>query len=436
MKIDVLSETLVTTIDFFKIFFCLKYLMTFHLKWKIQRLVPSVLGYFIFLFFIHSNPNVSFYSPLTHVPFILFLLTLQGMAFSFRNIVLLSMLYLLICSIDVFLGNLLDFIPLPAFHNSYSSLITAFVSLPVVWLLCRLAASRNFRIEEPDYTMFILTQLGFTLLNGTLIGTTGNILDTSPSPFYANALNFTTSALSMIIGFTGFLLFFLLQSNRRYQQIQRLQQELMDARETYVSQVLTQDQILRRFRHDIRGHLISLRNYLAQGQIQEAGTYMDRIDETLTASESVRYHTKHPVADAILNERAPQLEAQKISLAVTGKLPEKLPISDFDFCQLMYNLLNNAQEACLQLPPDRKRWISLVFDQRDGGLSICVSNPCGQVDRQLRTTKKDKKNHGLGIGNIRQCVDRCHGLLEIDDGSRLPQDQRIFCIDILLPNRI
>ena len=42
----------------------------------------------------------------------------------------------------------------------------------------------------------------------------------------------------------------------------------------------------------------------------------------------------------------------------------------------------------------------------------------------------------LGIGNIRQCVDRCHGLLEIDDGSRLPQDQRIFCIDILLPNRI
>lgn len=50
MKIDVLSETLVTTIDFFKIFFCLKYLMTFHLKWKIQRLVPSVLGYFIFLF--------------------------------------------------------------------------------------------------------------------------------------------------------------------------------------------------------------------------------------------------------------------------------------------------------------------------------------------------------------------------------------------------
>ena len=305
-----------------------------------------------------------------------------------------------------------------------------------VWLLCQLAQSRKFRIEEADHTSFILTQFIFTVLNFTLTGTTENILDASPSPFYANALNFTASALSMIIGFTGFLLFFLLQSNRRYQQIQRLQQELMDARETYVSQVLTQDQILRRFRHDIRGHLISLRNYLAQGQIQEAGTYMDRIDETLTASESVRYHTKHPVADAILNERAPQLEAQKISLAVTGKLPEKLPISDFDFCQLMYNLLNNAQEACLQLPPDRKRWISLEFDQRDGGLSIRVSNPCGQVDRQLRTTKKDKKNHGLGIGNIRQCVDRCHGLLEIDDGSRLPQDQRIFRIDILLPNRI
>lgn len=114
--------------------------------------------------------------------------------------------------------------------------------------------------------------------------------------------------------------------------------------------MLTQDQILRGFRHDVRGHLISLRNYLAQGQIQEAETYMDRIDETLTASESVRYHTRHPVADALLNDKASQLDKQKISLTVTGLLPEKLPISDFAFCQLMYNLLNNAQEACLRLP--------------------------------------------------------------------------------------
>lgn len=435
MKIEILSDTFVTSVDFLKVFFCLKYLMSFQLQMKIKPVALSVSGYFFIMMIFHHVPGLGFFSPATYFPFIFLLLILQGMAFSFKNILLSGLIYLLVCQIDNFIDSLLELI-FPGISYQYIRLLTALISFVTVWLLCQLAQSRKFRIEEADHTSFILTQFIFTVLNFTLTGTTENILDASPSPFYANALNFTASALSMIIGFTGFLLFFLLQSNRRYQQIQRLQQELMDARETYVSQVLTQDQILRRFRHDIRGHLISLRNYLAQGQIQEAGTYMDRIDETLTASESVRYHTKHPVADAILNERAPQLEAQKISLAVTGKLPEKLPISDFDFCQLMYNLLNNAQEACLQLPPDRKRWISLEFDQRDGGLSIRVSNPCGQVDRQLRTTKKDKKNHGLGIGNIRQCVDRCHGLLEIDDGSRLPQDQRIFRIDILLPNRI
>lgn len=435
MKIEILSDTIVTSVDFFKVFFCLKYLMSFQLQMKIRPVALSVSGYFFVMMIFHHIPGLGFYSPVTYFPFILLLLVLQGMVFSFKNTLLSCLIYLLVCQIDNFIDSLLELI-FPGISYQYIRLLTALISFMAVWLLCQLAQSRKFHIEEADHIPFILTQFIFTVLNLALTGTTGNILDTSPSPFYANALNFTTSALSMIIGFTGFLLFFLLQSNRRYQQIQRLQQELMDARETYVSQVLSQDQILRRFRHDIRGHLISLRNYLAQGQIQEAGTYMDRIDETLTASESVRYHTKHPVADAILNERSPQLEAQKISLAVTGKLPEKLPISDFDFCQLMYNLLNNAQEACLRLPPDRKRWISLVFDQRDGGLSICVSNPCGQVDRQLRTTKKDKKNHGLGIGNIRQCVDRCHGLLEIDDGSRLPQDQRIFRIDILLPNRI
>lgn len=435
MRIEILSDTFVTSIDFFKVFFCLKYLMSFQLQMKIKPVALSVSGYFFIMMIFHHVPGLGFYSPTTYFPFIFLLLILQGMAFSFKNILLSGLIYLLICQSDRFIDTILQ-LPFPGISYQYIRLLTALVSLVIIWLLCQLAQSKNFRIEEADHIPFILTQLIFTVLNLILTGTTGNILDASPNPFYANALNFTTSALSMIIGFTGFLLFFLLQSNRRYQQIQRLQQELMDARETYVSQVLTQDQILRGFRHDIRGHLISLRNYLAQGQIQEAEAYMDRIDETLTDSEGVRYHTKHPVADALLNDKASQLDKQKISLTVTGLLPEKLPISDFDFCQLMYNLLNNAQEACLRLPPDRKRWISLEFDQRDGGLSIRVSNPCGQVDRQLRTTKKDKKNHGLGIGNIRQCVDRCHGLLEIDDGSRLPRDQRIFRIDILLPNRI
>ena len=435
MRVEILSDTFVTSIDFFKVFFCLKYLMSFQLQMKIKPVALSVSGYFFIMMIFHHVPGLGFYSPTTYFPFIFLLLILQGMAFSFKNVLLSGLIYLLICQSDRFIDTILQ-LPFPGISYQYIRLLTALVSLVIIWLLCQLAQSRNFRIEEADHIPFILTQLIFTVLNLILTGTTGNILDASPNPFYANALNFTTSALSMIIGFTGFLLFFLLQSNRRYQQIQRLQQELMDARETYVSQVLTQDQILRGFRHDIRGHLISLRNYLAQGQIQEAETYMDRIDETLTASESFRYHTRHSVADALLDDKASQLDKQKISLTVTGLLPEKLRISDFDFCQLMYNLLNNAQEACLRLPPDRKRWISLEFDQRDGGLSIRVSNPCGQVDRQLRTTKKDKKNHGLGIGNIRQCVDRCHGLLEIDDGSRLPRDQRIFRIDILLPNRI
>ena len=110
MKIEILSDTFVTSVDFLKVFFCLKYLMSFQLQMKIKPVALSVSGYFFIMMIFHHVPWLGFFSPATYFPFIFLLLILQGMAFSFKNIRLTGLIYLLVCQIDNFIDTLLELI--------------------------------------------------------------------------------------------------------------------------------------------------------------------------------------------------------------------------------------------------------------------------------------------------------------------------------------
>lgn len=66
----------------------------------------------------------------------------------------------------------------------------------------------------------------------------------------------------------------------------------------------------------------------------------------------------------------------------------------------------------------------------EGGISILVENPVvGKVDiNELRTTKADKENHGLGLKNIKSIVQKYEGNFQIEI------ENQIFRVKIYLPN--
>ncbi|CCZ92129.1 putative uncharacterized protein [Coprococcus eutactus CAG:665] len=114
-------------------------------------------------------------------------------------------------------------------------------------------------------------------------------------------------------------------------------------------------------------------------------------------------------------------------IRVTGYVTDKLSIGDRDLCILVSNLLKNAVEAVDRQESGDK---SIVFDIHQGKMntyiSVCNSfsdDKLSWSDGRLETTKDDKHNHGYGIKNVENIVNRYDGDISYKiEGSKFIAD--------------
>ena len=85
---------------------------------------------------------------------------------------------------------------------------------------------------------------------------------------------------------------------------------------------------------------------------------------------------------------------------------------DTDICVLLSNLLDNAIEASQSVP--ESPMITLTVTNKQNYLCILVRNRIMESvlakNGQLKTTKRNKKNHGLGLYSVGQIVDKYEGM--------------------------
>ena len=98
---------------------------------------------------------------------------------------------------------------------------------------------------------------------------------------------------------------------------------------------------------------------------------------------------------------------------MTGVQTCALPIlrlRSFDLNVLLGNLLDNAIDASMQTE-EKKLNITIKLDK--GVLFLYICNSCQRIadgrSGFLETTKEDKTNHGIGLKNVRQIVEKYHG---------------------------
>ena len=151
----------------------------------------------------------------------------------------------------------------------------------------------------------------------------------------------------------------------------------------------------------------------------------------------MKIHTGDSFLDVIVNYYFYLAEKEKIDLALSGKLTEKMPLDMVDLTSLMGNILQNALEAAGKAAAPRIR-MELVDHQKE--IFILVSNSVREPVQGKRgffpTTKRDKENHGFGMKNIAATVKKYHGEYYID--SITENGENIFQIRISIPreNRV
>lgn len=167
----------------------------------------------------------------------------------------------------------------------------------------------------------------------------------------------------------------------------------------------------RKMTHDFRACLTTLSGLLDQGDLPAARAYLEELKVRQT-ERVLLVNTHNAAIDAVLNQKgyAGQQRGLDLRFAVSDLSAVRLPAVEVTL--VLGNLLDNAMEACESLPA-ADRWVEVRVIYHQGGqppvLSVSVVNPSRPVtvvDGWIATRKADALQHGYGLRNVCEILDR------------------------------
>ena len=147
-------------------------------------------------------------------------------------------------------------------------------------------------------------------------------------------------------------------SRRVDKQLEAYQRELVD---THYKEVENRYRQIRGWRHDYRNHIQVLKAFAAKGDMDAIRAYLDELDTDLNTVDTV-VKTGNPMADAILNSKISLARSRNIPTQVDAHIPVKLKMSELDLCCIVGNLFDNAMEASMALPEEKRLIRSLLAE--------------------------------------------------------------------------
>ena len=187
----------------------------------------------------------------------------------------------------------------------------------------------------------------------------------------------------------------------------------------------SQEQI-RSMRHDIKNHLLLLGMYLQNHKYDQAETYLQEMQQKITFDKEYA-KTGNLEVDSILNYKLNQIHALGTELNVKINVPDWTLIPAMDLNTILGNLLDNAAEALRHV---ERRSLQVIMNYTKGVLYIGIYNSFdGIVQKhgdQFLSLKSDQNEHGIGLHNVEQIVEKYDGTLSIDHSTDM------FKVDLLL----
>lgn len=215
-------------------------------------------------------------------------------------------------------------------------------------------------------------------------------------------------------------------SRRANRKIAVYQRELI---KTHYAEVESMYRKMRGWRHDYRNHIQTMKTYAQKGDMDSIIRYLDMLDIDLKTVDTV-IKTGNPMTDAILNSKITLAKDKKINVKADANIPCVLSISELELCSIIGNLFDNAIEASLRLP-EEKRIIRVYMEVKETNrLYISFTNlTSGMKLQKIMGRYKSTKGaeHGLGLGRIDTIVKRLGGYI-----SRNSEDGA-FTTEILIP---
>ncbi len=209
------------------------------------------------------------------------------------------------------------------------------------------------------------------------------------------------------------------------QKISRFQNELVDR---HYAEVETMYRKMRGWRHDYHNHIQVLKAHMELEHYDEAGNYLDMLNEDLTCVDTV-IKTGNVMVDAILNSKLTMIKEKGIQVDVTAVVPQNVPFSGIDLSVLIGNLLDNAMEACEKIERAEDRFIRIYIDIVKKQFYLSVTNAMNGRARKngLQYFSGKAGVHGFGLLQIDRIAAKYGGFVNRQN------EEGVFATEVMLP---
>ncbi len=321
----------------------------------------------------------------------------------FSSVAVLDMVCALFC-LDFFRDNFMSIVYVYAatWEKTGIFLFTRMIAYIVVLFLRNKVKDIYMIAEQCKYVI-----LGFgVLFCGILIKYQSILLEMVEGSRKTDGIN-----ASITLVFMSFVTVLIVLFLFKYQFIKQeneailLREKLLEER--YVEMVKS-----RKIVHDMKNHLLLLKQYEKEQRWEELHDYLEEIGEGLLDS-STKIWTGNATVDLILNSKKIYAERQGITVEIQTEVIVDFSLTNRELLSIFGNLLDNAIEAC-QGMESSKKWISINIHKQNCLLYIEVENSIAEkpIERKgyLVSSKMDIGIHGYGMKNVKQIVERYDGL--------------------------
>lgn len=218
------------------------------------------------------------------------------------------------------------------------------------------------------------------------------------------------------IGLVGanVILFYLIRDfakREEAEQMAKLQQEQRNGQmEIYENMERYYNQ-QRKSVHEFKNHIGCIQGLLQEGREKDALEYIRKVNHSSEQYIS-SFATQNPVVDVVMNQKYQQARLAGINVVAVMNDLKGIPMAEEDLVVLLSNLLNNAIEACGRLKKKRRE-IKFKFVQKQEKVVLSIKNPIEKrlikVNNQIKTTKRNEKEHGIGLGNVAKIIEKYGG---------------------------
>lgn len=287
-----------------------------------------------------------------------------------------------------------------------------------------LISLRNLKLSKWKINTEILKSVCVMLTINVIMMLIFHVIYQNVETFTKGTLFLMMSSVIFCMAAMNIAVFYTISKINHKENQARLEFQYMQAQEEQNQNMETVIQNLRQLRHDMNNHVGMLYGLCDTKQYDLMHKYLKQMMESTSQANDIIVVQNNQALSVVLNNKKALAQQYQIPFDFAMRKREaakdvkEMPFSEMEVCSLFGNILDNAIEACREIPHKEQSGIKLQISELEDGWQILCRNrymekPVFEGD-SLITHKSDTQNHGIGTKAMKSIIKKHKGKLEYE----------------------